>query len=208
MATKGIKLVTLGLIGDDGKLLTGEAGLSTNGIYPVTTEVLGTKSANISNISGTPVQIYGNDTQVDADIPKGTPSVALDFNGLPAVIKHKILGRINDGKGGYTQGTPPKVAMLIETTSVGNGGTPQYIGFAKGILNEAAMNLQTSTNTITRVDDSPTYTAFGVSRWGNEAIKFFEGGDANFTKENMMADVFNGYTAPTTGGSGSGTGGQ
>lgn len=193
MAVKGIKLVTLAIVGDNGKILTGDKGLSTDGIFPVTTELLGTKTANITNISGSPVMIYGNDSQVDADIPAGTPSVALDFNGLPAAIKHKIIGRVNDGKGGYIQGTPPKVAMLIETTGIGNGGKSQYIGFAKGVLNEAAMNLQTSTNTVTRSDDSPTYTAFGVSRWNDQAIKFFDGADDKFDKSAMLADVFNGY---------------
>lgn len=201
MAVKGIKLVTLGLIGDDGKLLTGTNGLSATGTYPVTTEVLGTKTANISNLSGSPVPIYGNNTQVDADIPNGTPSVQLDFNGLPLAIKQKILGGVNDGKGGYIQGTAPKVAMLIQTTSIGNGGADQYVAFAKGVMNEAAMNLQTSTNNVTRVDDSPTFTAFGVTRWNDKAVKFFDGADAKFDASAMMADVF--PTATPSGGSGS-----
>ena len=34
--------------------------------------------------------IYGNDGQVDADIAKGTPSVAFAFNGLPVDIKKQI----------------------------------------------------------------------------------------------------------------------
>lgn len=197
MAIKGIKLVTLGLVDDEGVLIKGAQGLSADGTYPVTTEVLGTKTANITNISGTPTAIYGNDAQVDADIPKGTPSVALNFNGLPVGIKQKILGRVNDGKGGYIQGKAPKVAMLIQTTSVSDSSA-QYIGFAKGVLNEASMNLQTSTNSVTRVEDAPTYTAFGVSRWNDEAIKFFDGADSKFTVENMMADVFKGYGATGT----------
>ena len=198
MALVGIKLVTLALLGDDDTILTGENGLSENGLYPVTTEVLGTKSANITNISGTPTAIYGNDAQVDADIPGGTPSVALDFNGLPVAVKYKALGRVNDGKGGYVQGNVPRVAMLIKTTEV-KSGNPQYIAFAKGVMNETALNLQTNTNAVTRVDDAPTYTAFGVTRWDDEAIKFFDGGDKNFTEEGMKADVFNGYQAqPTT----------
>lgn len=204
MATKGLKMVTLALLDDAGAIAKGAGGLSTDGTFPITDEMLGTKTANITNVSSAPTMIYGNDGQVDADIAKGTPSVAFDFNGLPFDIKQKLLGRVNDTKGGYTQGPVPKVAALIQTTTIGSA-SPQYIGFAAGKMNETALNLQTNTNAVVRVDDALTFTAFSVSRWGGEAIKFYDGGDAKFTEAAMLADVFNGYTAPTTGGSGSGS---
>lgn len=204
MATKGLKMVTLALLDDTGMIVKGTGGLSTDGTFPITDEMLGTKTANITNVSSAPTMIYGNDGQVDADIAKGTPSVAFDFNGLPFDIKQKLLGRVNDTKGGYTQGTVPKVAALIQTTTIGSA-SPQYIGFAAGKMNETALNLQTNTNAVVRVDDALTFTAFSVSRWGGEAIKFYDGRDAKFTEAAMLADVFNGYTAPTTGGSGSGS---
>lgn len=194
MATKGIELVTVALLDDAGKILTGTSGLSTNGIYPITNEVFGTKTANITNLSSAPTPIYGNNGQVDADIAKGTPSVALDFNGLPIEIKNKLLGRVNDTKGGYVQGKVPKVAVLIQTTTTGTE-SPQYIGFASGKMNEAAMNLQTNTNAVVRADDALTYTPLSVSRWNGQAVKFFDGGDAKFTEDAMMSDVFDGYPA-------------
>ena len=188
MATKGLKMVTLALLDDKGVILKGETGLSTNGVFPITDEMLGTKTANITNLSSAPTMIYGNDGQVDADIAKGTPSVAFDFNGLPVDIKNKLLGRVNDTKGGYTQGNVPKVAALIQTTTIGTA-KPQYVGFAAGKMNETAMNLQTNTNTVVRADDALTFTAFSVSRWGGEAVKFFDGGDSKFTEDVMMKDV-------------------
>lgn len=198
MATKGLKMVTLGLLDSNGNLLKGEEGLSENGLFPITDEMLGTKTANITNVSSAPAMIYGNDGQVDADIAKGTPSVAFDFNGLPFDVKQKILGRKNDGKGGYVQGEAPKVAALVQTTTIGTAAA-QYIGFASGKMNETALNLQTNTNAVVRVDDALTYTAFSVSRWDGEAIKFFDGADENFTEEGMFADVFTGYEPqPTT----------
>ena len=196
MATKGLKMVTLALLDETGKVLTGVDGLSTNGLFPITDEMLGTKTANITNVSSAPTMIYGNDGQVDADIAKGTPSVAFDFNGLPFDIKQKLLGRVNDTKGGYTQGTVPKVAALIQTTTIGSA-SPQYVGFASGKMNETALNLQTNTNAVVRVDDALTFTAFSVTRWDSQAIKFFDGGDDKFTEETMMADVFNGYPSTT-----------
>ena len=86
---------------------------------------------------------------------------------------------------------------MIQTTTIGTA-TPQYVGFAAGKMNETALNLQTNTNAVVRVDDALTFTAFSVSRWGGQAIKFFDGGDANFTEAAMMADVFNGYDSTTT----------
>ena len=192
MATKGLKMVTLALLDEKGVIVKGDTGLSTNGVFPITDEMLGTKTANITNLSSAPTMIYGNDNQVDADIANGTPSVAFDFNGLPVAIKHKLLGRVNDTKGGYTQGQAPKVAVLIQTTTIGTA-KPQYIGFAAGKMNEPAMNLQTNTNAVVRVDDALTFTAFSVSRWDGEAVKFFDGGDSKFTEDTMMKDVFNGY---------------
>ena len=120
MATKGLKMVTLALLDDSGAIVKGTAGLSTDGTFPITDEMLGTKTANITNVSSAPTMIYGNDGQVDADIAKGTPSVAFEFNGLPFDIKQKLLGRVNDTKGGYAQGTVPKVAALIQTTTIGS----------------------------------------------------------------------------------------
>lgn len=192
MATKGLKMVTLALLDEKGVIVKGDTGLSTNGVFPITDEMLGTKTANITNLSSAPTMIYGNDGQVDADIAKGTPSVAFDFNGLPVDIKNKLLGRVNDTKGGYTQGSIPKVAVLIQTTTIGTA-KPQYVAFAAGKMNETAMNLQTNTNAVVRVDDALTFTAFSVSRWGGEAVKFFDGGDSKFNEDVMMKDVFNGY---------------
>ncbi|WP_282667835.1 phage tail protein [Lactococcus cremoris] len=192
MATKGLKMVTLALLDTKGAIVKGETGLSTNGVFPITDEMLGTKTANITNLSSAPTMIYGNDGQVDADIAKGTPSVSFDFNGLPVAVKNKLLGRVNDTKGGYTQGNIPKVAVLIQTTTIGTG-KPQYVGFGAGKMNETAMNLQTNTNAVVRVDDALTFTAFSVSRWGGESVKFFDGGDSKFTEDSMMKDVFNGY---------------
>ena len=190
MATKGLKMVTLALLDEKGVIVKGDTGLSTNGVFPITDEMLGTKTANITNLSSAPTMIYGNDGQVDADIAKGTPSVAFAFNGLPVAVKNKLLGRVNDTKGGYTQGSIPKVAVLIQTTTIGTA-KPQYVAFAAGKMNETAMNLQTNTNAVVRVDDALTFMF--VSRWGGEAVKFFDGGDSKFTEDVMMKDVFNGY---------------
>ena len=198
MAIAGLKLITLALRDKEtGELLKGETGLSENGLFPVTTKMLGAKSANISNISAKGTAVYGNNTKVDQTQVKGEPSVALDFNDLPFDIKQKLLGRIADGKGGYLQGDRPRVAMTIETQNIKRTNSV-YFGFANGEVQETAANVQTDTNNEVRVDDALTFTSFGVEAWNNEAMKVYSDIDEKFDKSAMEADVFGASKAVTT----------
>ena len=196
MAIAGLKLITLALRDKEtGELLKGDAGLSADGLFPVTTTMLGSKSANITNISVAGTPVYGNNTKVDQTQAKGEPSVALDFNDLPFDIKQKLLGRISDGKGGFQQGDRPRVAMTIETQTL-NRKNSIWFGFANGEVQETAANLQTDTNNEVRVDDALTFTSFGVEEWNNEAMKVYSDIDAKFDKSAMQADVFGTTVAP------------
>ncbi|MBJ7619260.1 phage tail protein [Weissella confusa] len=196
MAIAGLKLITLALRDKEtGELLKGDAGLSADGLFPVTTAMLGSKSANITNISVAGQPVYGNNTKVDQTQAKGEPSVALDFNDLPFNIKQKLLGRISDGKGGFQQGDRPRVAMTLETQTL-NRKNSIWFGFANGEVQETAANLQTDTNNEVRVDDALTFTSFGVEEWNNEAMKVYSDIDAKFDKSAMQADVFGATVAP------------
>ncbi|TYC50720.1 phage tail protein [Weissella muntiaci] len=204
MAQVGLNLVSLGLIDKTtGKLIVGTEGLSETGVFAVTTAMLGTKTANITNISTNGTAIYGNNTKVDQTQAKGEPSVALDFNNLPFEIKQKLLGRLSDGKGGYLQGDRPQVALLIESQTLDRKNSIYY-GLANGEIQETAANVQTDTNNEVRVDDALTFTSFGVEAWNNEAMKVYFSGADKFDKAAMMADVFGGYAEATTTPSGSG----
>ncbi|MGX6408386.1 phage tail protein [Weissella confusa] len=196
MAIAGLKLITLALRDKEtGELLKGDAGLSADGLFPVTTAMLGSKSANITNISVAGQPVYGNNTKVDQTQAKGEPSVALDFNDLPFNIKQKLLGRISDGKGGFQQGDRPRVAMTLETQTL-NRKNSIWFGFANGEVQETAANVQTDTNNEVRVDDALTFTSFGVEEWNNEAMKVYSDIDAKFDKSAMQADVFGATVAP------------
>lgn len=201
MATIGIKLVTLALIDKNFKIIAGEDGLSENGLYEVTDQELGTKTANITGIEGTPTVIYGNNTSVDVSTPSGQTKVAFDFNNLNEIVKQKILGRISDGKGGYLPTTnKPNVAALIKAPVV---GTTQmvYYAFANGQMTEESHNLQTSTNAEQRSDDALVYNALAVPQWNGQSIKFFAEAFNGFDAAAMYKDVFGGVqygTRPTT----------
>ena len=102
MAIVGLKMVTLALV--DAKtqnLITGAQGLSETGVIEVDSSMLGTKTANISNMEGQATKIPGNNAVQDVLIGPGSPTVALDFNNLDFEVKQKLLGFKSDSKGGY-----------------------------------------------------------------------------------------------------------
>lgn len=197
MAIVGLKMVTLALV--DAKtqqLIKGDQGLSESGIIEVDSSMLGTKTANISNMEGSATKISGNNAVQDVLIAPGSPTVALDFNNLDFEIKQKVLGFVSDQKGGYTlSGDKPHVAMLIESETLDRKHSI-YFGFANGIMQENAQNVATDTDTAqTRNDDNMTYNALSAKAFGGEPLKKYYSGATSFDKVNMLKEVFGGYTA-------------
>ena len=196
MAIVGLKMVTLALVDPKTQdLLKGEQGLSTDGILKVDSSMLGTKTANISNMEGQATKISGNNAVQDVLIAPGSPTVALDFNNLDFEIKQKLLGFKSDTKGGYVmQVDKPHVAMLIETETLDRKKSV-YFGFANGIMQENAQNIATDTDTAqTRNDDNMTYNALSAKAFGGEPLKKYYSGADGFQEANMLKEVFGGYT--------------
>ena len=197
MAIVGLKMVTLALVDPKTQqLIKDEQGLSTKGILEVDSSMLGTKTANISNMEGQATKISGNNAVQDVLIAPGSPTVALDFNNLDFEVKQKLLGFKSDGKGGYVmQGDKPHVALLIETETLDRKKSI-YFGFANGIMQENAQNIATDTDTAqTRNDDNMTYNALSAKAFGGEPLKKYYSGATSFDKNTMLTEVFGGYTA-------------
>ena len=197
MAIVGLKMVTLALVDPKTQqLIKDEQGLSTKGILEVDSSMLGTKTANISNMEGQATKISGNNGVQDVLIAPGSPTVALDFNNLDFEVKQKLLGFKSDGKGGYVmQSDKPHVALLIETETLDRKKSI-YFGFANGIMQENAQNIATDTDTAqTRNDDNMTYNALSAKAFGGEPLKKYYSGATSFDKATMLEEVFGGYTA-------------
>ena len=197
MAIVGLKMVTLALV--DAKtqnLITGAQGLSETGVIEVDSSMLGTKTANISNMEGQASKIPGNNAVQDVLIAPGSPTVALDFNNLDFEIKQKVLGFVSDSKGGYVmKGDKPHVALLIETETLDRKNSI-YFGFANGIMQENAQNVATDTDTAqTRNDDNMTYNALSAKAFDGEPLKKYYSGASGFQEADMLKEVFGGYTA-------------
>lgn len=200
MAIVGLKMVTLALVDPKTQqLLKGEQGLSTTGIVKIDSSMLGTKTANISNLEGSATKVPGNNVVQDVMIAPGSPAVALDFNNLDFEIKQKVLGFVSDKKGGYVlSGDKPHVAMLIESETLDRKHSI-YFGFANGIMQETTQNVATDTDTAqTRQNDNMTYNALSALAFGGEPIKKYFSGATQFDKVNMMKEVFGGYTETVT----------
>lgn len=206
MAIVGLKMVTLALVDPKTQqILKSDQGLSANGILEVDSSMLGTKTANISNMEGPATTISGNNAVQDVLIAPGSPTVALDFNNLDFVVKQKLLGFKSDNKGGYVmKGDKPHVALLIETETLDRKNSI-YFGFANGVMQENAQNIATDTDTAqTRNDDNMTYKALSAKAFGGEPLKKYYSGASGFQKASMLAEVFGGYTAGAASGGGAG----
>lgn len=197
MAIVGLKMVTLALVNPKTQqIIKDEQGLSTSGILEVDSSMLGTKTANISNMEGQATKISGNNGVQDVLIAPGSPTVALDFNNLDFEVKQKLLGFKSDTKGGYVmQGDKPHVALLIETETLDRKKSI-YFGFANGIMQENAQNIATDTDTAqTRNDDNMTYNALSAKAFNGEPLKKYFSGADGFKEADMLKEVFGGYTA-------------
>lgn len=199
MAIVGLKMVKLALV--DAKtqqIIKGEQGLSADGILAVDSSMLGTKTANISNMEGSATKVNGNNAVQDVIVAPGSPTVALDFNNLDFEVKQKLLGFKSDSKGGYVmQGDKPHVALLIESETLDRAHSV-YFGFANGIMQETTQNVATDTDTAqTREDDNMTYNALSSTAFGGEPIKKYYSGASGFQEANMLKEVFGGYTQYT-----------
>lgn len=195
MAIVGLKMVKLALVDPDTQqLIKGDGGLSTDGVISIDSKMLGTRTANISNLEGQANKIPGNNSVQDVIVAPGAPTVAFDFNNLDFVIKQKILGYKADGKGGYVkQDEKPHVAVLIESETLDRKNSV-FFGFANGIMQEPTQNVATDTDTAqTRQDDHMTYNALSAIAFNGEPIKKYYTGDSQFDKVNMYKEVFGGY---------------
>ena len=98
MANIGLKMLYVAVKNEDGTTVVDAVkGVSETGVYAIDTNKshmnLGAKTANISNLSGTPTKITGNNEVVDVTNPPASPTVAITANLINPEVKQKLLGR-------------------------------------------------------------------------------------------------------------------
>lgn len=204
MAVEGLKMLYTGLKAADGSTITGaDKGLSDSGVYEIDTDKskgnLGSKTANISGLSGTITKISGNDTIVDIDKGNAAPTVTIDANAINGTVKQKLLGRQQSASGAWIDGNGVQEAgLIIETHDVVTNKSV-FFAFGRGVFSESAQNVSTNTDTAnTREDDNLTFTALGYPKWGNKPFATYYEGDPNFDRQAMFNEVFPGSTYKVT----------
>ena len=200
MAIVGLKMVKLALVDPKTQqIIKGVEGLSTDGVIEIDSKMLGTRTANISNLEGQATKVPGNNSVQDVMIAPGSPTVAFDFNNLDFDIKQKLLGFKPDGKGGYAKDDDkPHVAVLIESETLDRKNSV-FFGFANGIMQESTQNIGTDTDTTqTRQNDNMTFSALSAISFNGEPFKKYFSGSSTFDKANMYKEVFGGYTLTST----------
>lgn len=203
MASIGLKMVYVGVKGDDGQtIVDATQGVSDKGVYPIDTnkdhQNLGTKTANITALSGNPVKITGNNEVVDVTNPPSSPQVAFDMNAINPAVREKILGRQANGIGGYIDSDKPVDCGVIIESQQPVTMKSVYFCFGRGNFNETTHNIGTDTDTAeTRDDDTLTFTSLGYDGFGGKPFAIFYESDSKFDKQKMFDLVFPGQKLVT-----------
>ncbi|WP_297820013.1 phage tail protein [uncultured Lactobacillus sp.] len=200
MPAIGLDTIFTGLKAADGSVLTGDKGLSESGVYEIDTNKanfnLGSKTANITNLSGTTTKIAGNNEVVDVSKGPASPQVAIDSNMINPKILNKLLGRVEIAGGGWTEGNENTESGLIIVTREPIAQTKLYYCFGRGTMAQASQNIQTNTDTAqTREDDNLTFTALGYKQFNNgKPFAIFWEKQEGFDEKAVFDTVFPGQT--------------
>ena len=204
MAALGLLTTYIGLRGTDSKVITdAKKGLSATGVYEIDTNKangnLGTKTANVTGLAGTPVKITGNNEVVDISNPPSAPSVAINSNLINYIVKNKILGRVAEGDGGYVDSDVTVESGLIVVTQTPITYKRIFFCFGRGVFNEASQNVQTNTDTAeTREDDNLTFTSLNCPEFNGKPYKIYYEEDESFDAQKMFDATFPGQTFCTS----------
>ena len=196
MAIVGITGVTVALVDDSQKVIKeAETGLSESGIYRVGTQDMGTKTANITGLSGTSTKVWGDNQMQDLAEGSASPAVAWSINNLDFIVRNKLIGNMPDGKGGFVkEGDTPHSAMLIETKTI-KDNKRVFFAFGNGTMSMPSQNIGTNTENQTREDDTLTFTALTTTAFNGQPYKIYYDDGTLFKEEEMMAEVFGGYVS-------------
>jgi hypothetical protein len=199
MATKGLKHTYMGIKDGAGKGIKATE-LGPDGIYHSSKakDDYGTKMANVQNIGSKGTPKYGDNGLQYTVNANSYPEVALEFLNMPFEAKMTLLGWEKDENGGYSKGSEDAhVALIVETEGL-TTGTSLYYAFQNGELIETNKNIATNETAETVADDVFTYSSLKPfsDDWAH-GMKVYDGGDKNFNKDKMFAEVF-GLDIPST----------
>ena len=209
MSSHGIKDVTFALLDNEGKLIKGEDGLSTTGIYLADNPGEGFTAVNFTGLETEGTPQFANDKIKRTSYGQPEPKVALTALDLDPHVHFKLIGYVSDGKGGYIRHLPkPHVAMLVHSRSLDNT-IDIYEGVANCEIVEEASNHSTDNTNETDADTTLSATIL-TPRDKNVFVdpkdpdtqavyKYWLSTDTGFDLAAIYKEVFGGYSAVNNG---------
>lgn len=200
MLLHGINKAWVALKSQDGKnLLTGDDGLSQNGIYELDRNVLGVASAEIKGLDGSKLEkVAGNNIVQFSYADPLNPQVTISVNSLPLEIMAKLVGMEKQGTGWQMADTKPIGAFIVQAPSMTTNDSV-YFAFPSGNFLMGDKKLDTDTDSKkTPVTDQMTFAAIDDPNI-NDLYRMYSTQDANWKSEDdMFKELFPNYTASST----------
>lgn len=201
ISVKGIDFIILGMTDAQGKLIADEdKGLSTTGLALIDGDGDGATTANITALEEAGQQQYGNNKvkRINHGVP--TPQVALTMLDMPYDIARKCVGYQQINGGAVLGNNKPHIALLIASHDF--DGNWFFDCFANGEMIIPTRNHGTSNKNETDSNATFTYQSLNpipnnvfVNQDGSQqAYKMYNTGTPDFKYENMLNEVFGGYT--------------
>lgn len=216
MLTVGFKKAYFGLIDEDTDMLTGDKPTdqisipgAKNGIYEMNAgSVLGVLSAAITGMAPTVNKIYGSDVQVDIS-GQGVGNISVTFaaNNIPMDVESIITGYTKNSMGGwYLDNTSRAPYGALDLVASNRDGQPIHIAFLKGRFAPAEKTLTSNNDSPQWSTDSLTFSAISRNNTDLRAVTRYIEDGTTIKLDDILKDVFMGYTPDATSTTGSTTG--
>lgn len=196
-----------------GQVLKGDSGLDATGVYFAdghnNAAAEGLTQVQFANLSGAVTPGFANNKQKRTSKGTAFPTAQVTFLDLEFNAQQQILGMESDGKGGYTESsiTHP-IYALFQSQSLDKSFNIYY---ALTNAHVTAGNKTWGTNNQNEVDSNDELTFNSKSpivkdMFKGKSFKVWTSSDPKFSFDDMMNEVFPGYTKAdnnaTTGGQG------
>lgn len=208
-STHGIDWAMFGLIDTTtGKLVAdADKGLSTTGLYQTGKNVEGTTAINIQNLEAAGTLQYADNKPLRTTHPAQAPTGDFTFLDIDWDVFNKLLGYGTDSAsadGGISLATEkPHFAWLAASTDYKGNTIYEAFANATGIdpthshqtddSNEQDVNATLNTTAYAPVGDT-----FKNAQGKNMPYRKWNSAAKNFDYDKMLAEVFPGYTKPTS----------
>ncbi|GJI54461.1 phage tail protein [Lactiplantibacillus plantarum] len=207
MSKHNIVKASFALLDDNGDLITGANGLSTDGLYVADHQGEGFSQINVSAIEAAGTAGWGNGQIKRTSYGKSMPTLALTALDLDWKINQMIKGFTqNANTGAWVRQLPkPHVAMIAESQSL-DGDISIYECFNNVEFVEEASNNSTDTNSEADYSTALSGTVltplksdiFLAANGTQQPYMVAKSTDTGFDLAKLYADTFGGYVLNST----------